>query len=471
MSLPIIYRKWAQRVSASGQRVDWLPALLRFTLLLVLAVAAPGVAALALIASSRLRRAASVDLALLTRDITADSWWPLALVAMAAMGGLIGHHPFPPDDLARDLVAHFVDGDYRHMFWGSPLVPSYSLYRSFDWLAGWAWKLPNGWRALPFQLLPLATFIVVMAMALSRCLPDKRPDRRLWIAGLLLLTLAMPGVTTRFVQGRPEVDFAVWALSALILPGWLWTLVGLVLAPMYWIAPVYAAGALLLTTNGKNWRQRWCRKLAWGALSAISAALWWQISTHGHWLGGLSALHAALANRVGMVSEDGSIWALMSGTGVAVLALLVLRFRAHLSEALRHHADLDLYLTACIFLAPNMIRYTDILSPLAVLIVARAVGRDSHILSQRMACAGRILVFWACLFLLPGAFAGAKAPNPGFLSHVHPGDRILSPFSPNLYRAIYAAVPHGAVLAPAMEVGMTRKPLQHLAMKLSTGHW
>ena len=448
----------------------WLPALARASVALVLLLGVPVLALLAAMASPRLRATVAQDASMLLQGLHADTGWPLALVVTTAVGALVLIHPFPPDDLARDLVAWADHDDYRQMFWGSPRVPGYDLYLGFDHLAAQAWILPAAWRALPFQLLPLLGLLGVMTAALGRIFPAEIPERRLWIAGLLLLTLLMPGMTTRIVQGRPEIWFSVWALSALVLDGWLWCAIGLLLAPLYWLAPVYAVGALLLRTHSdRPWRAR----LLWGAGYAAIASVLWLWLSGGLWLTGLSALMTSGHDRIGSVAETDTVWTMMAGSGAVLWAWLAWRYR----RGFDLRFDRDLLLVLAIFLLPDMVRYTSMVSPLLVLLLARASAfvslrahRGGTTASSAVPAAGiRLLLTWGCIFLLPLGFAGSAAPAPGFLAHVRPGDRVLAPFSPTLYRSLFAAVPRGAMMAPAMEVGMTTHAVQQMALDLADG--
>ena len=467
----------------------WLPALARVAVALILIFACPALGLLAAMVSSRLRETLAKDASMLLQGLYANTGWPLALVVIAAVGALVIIHPFPPDDLARDLVAHARGYDYRQMFWASPRVPAYDQYLGFDHLAALASVLPAAWRALPFQLLPLLGLLAVMFLALQRDLPEDLPDRRLWIAGFVLLTLLMPGMTTRIMQGRPEIWFPVWALSALVLENWIWFCIGLLLAPLYWLAPVYAAGALLLRSSHRHAGQAlaplardamrhggdddpWCARLLWGAGYAVVASLIWFWLSGGLWLSGLTSLVASSHDRIGAVSETETIWKVIACSSAALWAVLAWvhrdGFRATLGK------DRGLLLVLAIFLLPNMVRYTSMVSPLLVLLLARATLRSinaaacgggmakerrSHLQDANATACGRgtakelaraalrtgngaalipaagmrLLLTWTCIFVLPVGFAGSAAPAAGFLTHVKPGDRVLTPFSPALY--------------------------------------
>lgn len=445
-------------------RREWLPALARVTTATALIFAIPALALLIALVYRRVRQRLARDAVLLLQGLHDDTWWPLALVIGVAVGALVIIHPFPPDDLARDLVANATHFDYQQMFWASSRVPAYDQYIGFDHLAAQTRDLPAAWRALPFQLLPLLGLLGVMSLALCRIFPPRWLNRRLWIAGFVLLTLLMPGLSTRIVQGRPEIWFSVWALSALVLDAGLWFVLGLMLAPLYWLAPVYAAGALLLHPGDQGFP--WRAKLAWGAGYALLASLiWWWLSG-GHWISGFTELLTSSHDRIGTVSETETVWTLMAVSSAGLWALLAYRYR----RGLDWQADLDLLLVLTIFLIPDMVRYTSMVSPLLVLLLARA-GLREHRFGEAMARAPVIrgLLTWACIFVLPLGFAGRRAPAAGFLAHVQPGDRVLAPFSPTLYRSLFAAVPRGAVVAPAMEVGMTTPAVQQLSLELAAG--
>lgn len=452
------------RASSPMSRRQWMPDLIGTTLALVAALAVPGLALLTWVGLPRLRPRLQGAFGRMGSGLRQDGWWPLALVCAVALGTLSMAHPFPPDDLARDLVAWASNFDYRHMFWASPLIPPYNQYIGFDHLAGWVYHLlPRGWRSLPFQLLPLAGLMAVVALTTQRFFKD-RPNSWLAMACAVLLTLMMPGVVSRCLQGRPEVDFAVWALSALLLPDWLWLTVGILMAPLYWLAPAYACGCLLLKGS-------WGRKLIVGGAYAVVSLTIWLILSHGHYLSGFVALTDAGKLRIGSVGEDETIWTLLAGTGFGVWGICAWCAR----RGFRIQADLPLWLTLACFLVPTMIRYTDCVSPLMVLLAMKAWARserlsnpDDHSRPGFMSSTILRLGFvWACLFILPAAFSGPPPPDAGFLARVRAGDRILTPFNASLYRSIYAAVPKGAVLAPAMELGFTNPEIQKMAFGLS----
>ena len=136
-------------------RREWLPGLVRVTLTLGVTMAFPALVLVLALSLPTQRQQVVQDAGVLLQGLHLDTWWPLVMVVGVAVCALVFIHPFPPDDLARDLVAYTRDFDYRRMFWGSPRVPGYDQYIGFDHLAAQARVLPAAWRALPFQLLPL----------------------------------------------------------------------------------------------------------------------------------------------------------------------------------------------------------------------------------------------------------------------------------------------------------------------------
>jgi hypothetical protein len=435
---------------------DWLPALARVSGWIVGVLAAPAAVFGLAAARSDARRRLVLDLHMLLSDAASGRYAP-ALVFAAACAILIGRHPFPPDDLARDLVAWAVGFDYRRMFFGSPGLPGYDQYIGFDHLAEMAYRLlPADYVALPFQLVPLVGLLCVLWWLFSR-MWEGRKERHWIVAGLLLLCLLLPGVTSRVMQGRPESWFSVFALSALVLPPRVWIILGFLLVPFYWLAPVYAGAAVLLSAS---WRER----IVLGAVYAAGSALVWLVLSNGGWPGSFVLLVQDMRNRVAEVMENGAAVTLVAGTGSAVYAYVLYRCR----HGVRWREDADLWIAICWFLLPNMSRYTSVVAPLALVLLARAV--------RRAAPAGpldplpvRVGIVWATLVLLPQAFAGHGAPNPDFLARARAGDRVLAAFDFSMYRSAFAAAPRGVSLAPAMEVGASDPVLQQMALDLAEG--
>ncbi|MDI3258412.1 MAG: hypothetical protein QJR02_01815 [Sinobacteraceae bacterium] len=442
---------------SAGSPREWMPSLGRLTLGLLVTLFVPA-ASLAASLHSRLRTLILRDCDRMLRDLDRDAAWAPWLVVAISLLTLIALHPFPYDDLARNLVSNLYGYDYRRMFWASPLLPSYNGYALFDRLCALVRGLPPAWQALPFQLLPFAVFLFTMRAALLRALREVQ-DRQLLTALLLVLLLSQYSLCGRFILGRPEIWFSAWLLSALLLPSSLWALLGLLLTPTYWFAPIYASGALLL--ENRPWKLRIGIAVSLGfAMCAI-----WNFQTDGEWLRGLLNLHAAFEGHdQGPQAEVDTVW-LSLGPPLWVLLWALWKYRGGL-RPLRE--DTALIAVIAIFLLPNMARYLSLYLPLAVLLLARAMARQRADVpfGRRGASA---LVVGLMVFHVPSFLHGPKVPDPDLLGRASAGDRVLAPQGATLYRAIFAGAHTGAQFAPAMDYGMTEREVRTMSVDLGLG--
>lgn len=440
------------------QRRDWLPSLFRVVAWQVLALASPALAVLGGLGVPAIWTRLANDFRLLTRSLDQDHVWPVAMVVLCASLALIVGHPFPADDLARDISVQFYDYDYNRMFWGSPLMTPYNGYWLFDRLGPLVKALPAKWQPLPFQIIPLEVTLWAVGASLAQAL---RGTGNRWVlaAFLLALLLLQCAFPWRYVEGRPEIWFTAWFCTALVLPAWLWFGIGLAITPMYWFAPVYGCGALLL--RGQSLRFR----LVLAAFFGFASVVIWMGLTEGQWLKGMIEFrHAYQHHTAGPVWETDTVWNLIVHPWLWVLLALLWRFR----DGLDRRQDAGLILSLAVFLAPNMARYLSNIDVLLVVLLARAIGRSR----QAMPVGGyalRWIVVGIALFAIPAQFSGGSAPAPDLLARAQPGDRVLSAQGHTLFRAVFAGARRGAVFAPAMDYGMNTPEVQQLSLALGRG--
>lgn len=440
------------------QRRDWLPSLGRLIAGQLMALAAPALAVAYGLARPRVWPQLASDFRLMTRSLERDQVWPLALVVLCAFLALIVGHPFPADDLARDITVQFYGYDYNRMFWGSPLMTPFNGYWLFDRLGPLVNALPTKWQPLPFQLIPLAVTLWAVGTAMSR---DLRGTANRWVlaAFLLALLLMQCAFPWRYVEGRPEIWFTAWFCTALVLPAWLWFGIGLAITPMYWFAPVYGCGALLL--RGQSLRFR----LVLAAFFGFCSVVIWLGLTDGQFLKGmLDFRHAYQHHTAGPVWETDTVWNLIVHPWLWALLALLWYFR----DGIDRRQDAGAVLALAVFLAPNMARYLSNIDVALVVLLARAVARSRKTLPVS-GYALRWIVAGIALFAIPGQFGGGRAPTADLLARAQPGDRVLAAQGHTLFRAVFAGARRGAVFAPAMDYGMNTPEVQQLSLALTRG--
>lgn len=383
-------------------------------------------------------------------------WWLVPLGVVVAL--FVARHPFPTDDLLRDMTAWAWHYDYRDVFWGSPRVPGYDQYWGFDRLAGWVYRtVPHRWAPLVFQMAALLGFLGVFAVLLGQKL--KRHPLRWTLVSIGLAWALYTPVLTRIVSARPEIFFTVWALAAFLAAGrrfWLWLAVGLLLSPGYWLAGAYSAAFWVLP--GRSIRFR----LVGSFLFGLTTVLLWEVLSHGLWLPNFLNLSGMIAYRVYGVAEDNGLSVFLQLPSVMALpvVLALLPWRLFRTQA----SSLFLFLWFCI---PWMIRYVDILFPLGLVLLVEGLDPAWGLTwpPERLARL-RWVVFFG-LLSVPWGLVPLENPTllqvPG--STAHPS-RVLAPFGPKVYDTLYAN-PGTIRMAPAMDPGMTKRSLQYLVEHLA----
>lgn len=384
------------------------------------------------------------------------AWWVVPFTLFGAL--FLARHPFPTDDLLRDLTAWAWHYNYHAVFWGSPRVPGYDQYWGFDHIAAVVYHhLAPEWAPLLFQGMALLGFLLAFASAIGDRL--RQNPLRWTLVSLGLAWAVSTPVLIRIVSARPEVFFSIWTLAAFSASKrkfWLWLLTGLLLTPTYWLAGAYSAAFWVLP--GKSIRFRLLGSFLFG-LATVGC---WEWLSGGLWLHNFLHLSHMIGYRVYGVAEDNGLSALLQVPLVVLLpvALMLLPWKLFRTQA----STLFLFLWFCL---PWMVRYIDMLMPLGILLLAE--GLDPHwcaALPSKHLAKVRLAIFFG-LFSLPWAIIPLDTPTlihvPGTTTHPV---RVLAPFGPKMYDTLYAN-PGTIRIAPAMDPGMTHRSLQYLAEHLA----
>lgn len=238
-------------------------------------------------------------------------WIPLAFFAVMVGAHLIQNAPYPQDDLLRNVVAYAWGYDYRALYAFSPGLPEFDPYIGFDWLLGGVAKALGAHAAvLVSQLVGTVAFLAVLIAPLRR-----RPDFAFHVSWVLMASLAT-FIISRLIGARPEVFITVWCLAAASLSPRRWLVLGLLLAPFYWLAPMYACGAFLL-------RVTWLQRIFYSVAAFSGTTAFWVAYAGKEWAAQLRKLPGMAALRPEPIEEAEPVAKLLTylGTWPLVLAL------------------------------------------------------------------------------------------------------------------------------------------------------
>lgn len=282
------------------------------------------------------------------------AWLPAALLGLLILGQAFWQQPFAQDDLLRNVTAYAWGFDYSRLYPFSPGVPRFDPYLGFDWVLG---KVSASWS--PGAAMVTAQVLGSFALLAATLAPLRnQEDRAFKMTAVLALVLATL-VTSRLVGGRPEVWATAWLLSAATLPPRVWLALGLLVSPVYWLLPVYAAGAFLL-------KGTWRTRLGYAVAAASLTSLFWLGYAGVDWLHAVLAL-PELGHRPVPAAEAGPLRDLLGypGTWLLLMALA--------GTAAWHREKLVLWrwgLVVAVFLAIGSVRHVLVLAPAAAVWMA-----------------------------------------------------------------------------------------------------
>lgn len=393
-------------------------------------------------------------------------------------------HPAPVDDLLKHLVSGSYHYDYHSMFWGSPRLKLGDFYIGFDHVASWVYGiLPHHLAFIPFQLVLVLGFALVLPFIFRRQMPDLPPFVAVTIAVFFsVLVWLLPAFTGRMISGRPEDDLALWSAAVFLLSQkharyqLLWLLFGFLSVPMYWLSCVYFPVVFLMPTSFRH------RMAAFLSL-CVSFVVFWGVYSRMHWPLWLLSLHTDIGDRVVGVAEDLSAVPLIMSLSGALLLIAALTFL--LLHSRRKSAafpfsfqqvlskNIPISAIAIIFswlLIPDMIRYVDVLGPFAGVMLSKYMNQIPQLrsISSEYRPHFTIASLVLSVVLVGNTFHHAPMPNV-HIPHYAPGEKVLTYFSAATYDALYENP--GIRVAPAMELGMTTKAIQKASFDLGKGHF
>jgi hypothetical protein len=355
-------------------------------------------------------------------------------------------------------------------------------YLGFDWLVGhidaaaqsWGWA---AWSWVPVSGAAMLLWGVgfVAALRSSRAV-EKSPEHVALFVVLVLSFWFAPDVLLRMISGRPEIFFALWALSALCVRGrarlLAWMAVGMVMTTWYWFFWIYVPATLLL------WPERGVALKAFRDRAFVGASIltvglaFWAIVSGGHYGEWFLHLHQALNARELQVGENAGLAAgLIVAPGLTVLiAGLTLAAQNGVGLSSRERYTVLVLAALCAWFAlPNMVRYMDSIASLGVaglwIVGARLLDRypPNPALRPLWAALCIVVLLWGGITLGAGSRHLADLTLPG----AQPGDRVLTFFSADTYDTLYLN-PQVRV-APAFELGFSRPDVQRASANLARG--
>lgn len=390
---------------------------------------------------------------------------PWLLVAAGSAWMVHAAH-LPLDDLLRHILAKGWKYDYASHYGHHIVDQHWSYWVGFDWAVG-AIHAATGDILTTSRMVRAIIFAGVgsaVVLAVNRTHPD--PVVRVAATAAILFGF----LWLRLNLGRPEVVFTGLLIAALALPRLVWLACFVLLSPAYWLAPLYAIGALLLGGADEPWKARLARNIGVALAGLmVHAAFWWHYSEGGV-LHTLDLLRQIVDNHAEAKRPVGELMPLVDGTSnPMVLALMGLLLAAvwtyrDVIEGRARFTIIAILAVSGYFGLPDYARYGSLIWSL-LLLAALAVASG-----YRTPAGARpwVLVAVATLALLGMRPISVDASDK-VLEHlaVPAGSRVLTSFNPSTYLA--AAANPQSVITPIFDINSTVPPYRQLVMELSLG--
>lgn len=377
-------------------------------------------------------------------------WIPSLLVG--AM--LFAKAPMPRDDMLA--IVPIALGDFSHLsFIGSQWGLFGSPWIGLEWLVA---QLITVLADKDLAIRTLQSFAVVGTMGLATLAVRKEmpSSKQFWLFALVLVALMLRcGLPMRAVGARAEAFFALLVLLAFVARPWVWLVVGVAMAPLYWLAPIYAPAALLLKATLR------VRLISALAYVGFSAAIW-LVFTDGHWLEWLAQTQQWVGNRIGgaaSVTENAPVFQALGWPAVLLLCGL---FALLATRGAVRREDWPFAVVIGWFLLPDMIRYVPLVMVVLGVWVARLSERQPLQLSRHRA-ASLIIAPLGVWYLLHGANLGEESAP---LFQIPPASAVFAEPAPSYLHLAYSS--QGIRLAPSFEPGADVRELQDAALNIGS---
>lgn len=378
--------------------------------------------------------------------------WPITAVLIVIIPLIaLSHGGNPPhDDLLRHVASWRHGYNYNELYVGfDPRFPVASMWIGFEWVAGLFDYFIGYWPTVYLiQFLAYSLSVWLSFAIAQRFIPDNAPSRHYWVLAVVTMLLCA-GLVQRASLARPEAFLALWALSAMVMPAGRWFLIGLFLMPSYWLAGIYLPAALLLRT-------RFATQFYIGlALGIYFLGFWWLYSGSG-WLDFFRLIHDWTSTRLINPGESNPIQAAIFNP-LFILAVALFLFRSTKPSLSQTWPFL---VVAAWFLLPAQVRYLGAVGPLLLVILIS--GYKYHALNTASKALGLLVM---AMLLIDAAPPSDKAQ--GTLPDITLPDnsRLLTEFDVPVY---YLPTVHkGLRVAPAMDVGAVKRPIQEGTLALS----
>jgi len=301
---------------------------------------------------------------------------PGFLVAAGTTWMLFAAH-LPMDELLRHILARGWGYDYASHYGNHFVDQHWSYWIGFDWAVG-AVHAATGDILTTSRIVRAAIFVAV-GSAVVAAVNRAHPDRAIRFAATAAILVGF--LWLRLNLGRPEVLFTGLIISALALPRLVWLGFFLLLVPTYWLAPVYAVGAMLLGRHGDPWRGRLLRNLG-VALAGVAAsvAFWWHYSD-GTVLHTVTLLGQVVQNHAEASRPIGEMMPLTEGTRsplvLGLMGLLVVtawKCGNSGAAAAARSTIVACLAVACYFCLPDYVRYAPTIWSLLLLAMLMIAG-------------------------------------------------------------------------------------------------
>jgi hypothetical protein len=200
------------------------------------------------------------------------------------------------DDLLRNTVAHHFNYDYSKVYPEAVNAFPSSMWIGFEYLISPLEKSIANTDAVVKIVQSLAIFLSYISIFLALRHVTRSSTYGHVITATLLVLYVHSGAAIRPFTGRPEVFFTAYLFSAIFLNKYVWLLLGALMSPMYWLAPMFSIGGVL--TKGSIKEKIITTIVAFGAMSAF-----WLLYIGNDWINSIMMVPKLSEARIIGISE------------------------------------------------------------------------------------------------------------------------------------------------------------------------